>query len=250
MTRWAYKTLYPLDADGVPQAGRRIDPGDRLEIGLQRNGLYPVTYPVRLGTRSAWLRDLGGTAAVYNQNDYPLTLYPAPGYETATVRSGGCGPTSAAIVAGTLRPGCGLDPVRMASYARSVGARVSGGTDMAVLLKRLGERLGLSVGATSSLAELRLHLLQGGIAVANVAGVKDVFSNGGHYIAALGEDRGRLMIADPGYYAGKYGALRYPQRAKLVSVLGTGSKVILSAAPETLDMDCVGRSPRYYLVKG
>lgn len=248
MTRVAIRTIIPCDAAGKPESGRRIDPGDRCVIGERKGALWPVSYPISRGTRSAWLSSLDGMAAVYCQRDYPQVPYPAPNYNSATVKTSGCGPTSAAVIVETLRPGTAFDPVAAAAFARACGARVSGGTDMKVLARRVGEKFGLSIGTTSSLSALRAHLAGGGLAVANADG-SGMFSDGGHFLVVLDEHDGLLTLVDPGYYGGKYGS-RYPARQKAVKVLGTGTSVLLRCAPNVLDADCTGRSPRYYLFGG
>lgn len=245
MIRCAARTIIPCGEDGRPEQGRRIDIGDRCVLGPLRGGLRTVSYPVAKGVRSAYVSSTEGFAAVYCQRDYGHVPYPAPGYEAATVKSGGCGPTAAAMVVETLRPDERCDPVLAASYARLGGARVSGGTDMGLLGRLTGQRFGLSVTATSALAELRAHLKKGGVAIANVAG-RGMFSTGGHYLVVLAEEDGLLTIADPGYYGGKYG-VRYPRRRAAVRVAGPDH--LLRCAPSVLDADCVGRSPRYYLFR-
>lgn len=246
MTVYAYRTLYPCGADGVPQSGRRIDVGDRCEVGMRTGaGLWPVTYPAGAGKRSAYLRSIDGLTQIYNQNDYGATPYPAPGYPSATIKSGGCGPTSVAMVVSALTHDDAFGPVASAAFARACGARVSGGTDMGLLSRRAAARCGLTVTTSGSLAALSVHLANGGVAIANVSGdsgKKGIFSTGGHYIVVLGLEGGRMIIADPGLYAGKYG-IRYPYRRAAVTV----TDKLLRCTPGTLDADCAGRSPKYYL---
>lgn len=242
MVRYAAKTLIPTGKNGLPEAGRRIDIGDRCLIGPQTE-LWPVKYPVTGGTRDAFLTEITGLAAVYNQNDYGDVPYPAAGYEAATVKSGGCGPTSVAMIVETLRPHVAFDPSAAAAFSRAVGARVSGGTDMELLSRRVGEKFGLRVKGTNLICELLIHLKNGGVAVANSAG-RGMFSTGGHYVVVLAEEGGLLTIADPGFYSGKYG-VRYPKRKAAVRVCGK----LLRTSPEALDADCVGRMPRYYLFR-
>lgn len=238
MIRYAAKTLCPAGEDGAPQTGRRIDLGDKCTVGT-KGRLWPVSYPVSGGVRAAYLPDLCGLAAVYNQFDYPNVPYPGPGRPDATVKSGGCGPTSMAMVVETLCPGVSFAPAAAAAYARSAGARAPSGTDMGVLSKRAAEKFRLTLSVTSAISALLAHLRAGGIAVANVAG-NGMFSTGGHYLVVLAEQDGLLTIADPGLYSGKYASAK---RRAAVKVVGK----LLRAAPETLDKDCAGRNPRYYL---
>lgn len=95
-------------------------------------------------------------------------------------------------------------------------------------------------------AELeRSEFRGGGIAVANVggdrAGYKGVFSDGGHYVVVLGiAPDGRLLIADPGLYSGKY---QKPHR-KAAEVVDD----LVYAQPDVLDKDAQNRSPRFTLL--
>ena len=80
----------------------------------------------------------------YNQRNYGHVAYPAPGYENATLKSAGCGPCSAAMMAEQLTGGT-HGPEEMAQLAQNVGARVSGGTDLRRLGSALCVRLGLKM---------------------------------------------------------------------------------------------------------
>ena len=101
--------------------------------------------------------------------------------------------------------------------------------------------LKLAVLRGNSFHQLTQHLQQGGVAICNTAG-RGMFSTGGHYVTALGIQGGKVCIADSGLYIGKYSSAR---RKAAVSVSGD----LLFAAPAVLDADCVGRSPRYYLLR-
>ena len=67
-----------------------------------------------------------------------------------------------------------------------------------------------------------------------------MFSTGGHYVVALGILGGKVCIADPGLYSGKYSTA-----ARKAKVTVSGDLVFADA--ETLNADCIGRAPRYYL---
>ena len=134
-------------------------------------------------------------------------------------------------------------PVReMRDLAVSGLARVPGGTNMAQLCLLLKREYGLTSRTTSSVLELQAHLRQGGAAICNAAG-KGLLSTGGHYVTALGELGGRICIADPGLYAGKYAANARRKAAVTVS----GDLIFVKAGD--LDADCSGRWPKYYLLR-
>ena len=183
----------------------------------------------------------------YNQKDYGHVPYPAKGYEAATVKSGGCGPCCAAMVAEGLS-GLSFPPEAATALAISTGARVSGGTHMGVLGRALGERFGLAMAESSMLKDLTACLGTGGWAIANVSGNRSgytgLFSDGGHYVTVRAiEADGHLVVWDPGLYAGKFDREGRKGRAE---VRGNDVRV----AARELELDCGGRSPRYYLFTG
>lgn len=234
----AFKRIAVLTANGLPDSKSYIAPGDLCDIGDKTAaGLWPVTYPTSKGSKTRWVRTL--TGFLCNQNEYGSLSYPAKGYEKATIKSGGCGVCSAVNAVGALTGKC--VPVRvMRDLAVKGGARVSGGTDMRRLLALVAQSYGISWRSSSSVDELRAHLKGGGVAICNAAG-RGMFSTGGHYIVALGLVGDKVCIADPGMYTGKYST---GKRKPYVTV--SGDLIFASAA--TLDNDCIGRWPRYYLL--
>ena len=133
-------------------------------------------------------------------------------------------------------------PEQSAALAIEQGARVSPGTDMTVLANALFWKFGLKVTRTDSIAVLQAALEQGCAAIVNVggdrAGYKGVFSDGGHYLVVLAEaPDGRLVLADPYLYAGKYDK-SYRQAVEVVDDLRY-------APPDVVDKDAENRRPRY-----
>lgn len=238
MKAMAFKKISLLNQYGLPDAGSYIAAGDLCEIQDKTlAGLYPVTYPTARGKKTRWVRTLKGFLC--NQNEYAHLTYPAPGYSTATIKSGGCGVCAAVNAVGALTGKC--VPVRvMRDLAQNGGARVSGGTDMRRLISLVCTQYQLKCTQTSSIAELQNHLKKGGVAICNAAG-RGMFSSGGHYIVALGFLSGKICLADSGMYIGKYNTAK---RRASVTVSGD----LIFAAPAVLDADCVGRRPRYYLL--
>ena len=239
MKAMAFEKIAVLQKDGTADPKSYIAAGDLCTVSDKTlAGLYPVTYPTARGEKTRWVRDLSGFLC--NQNYYGHLAYAAPGYPNATVKSGGCGVCAAVNAVGALRGK--LVPVKtMRDLAQNCGSRVSGGTDMKKLTAALCKQYGLTCTLSNSRAELEAHLKAGGAAICNAAG-KGMFSTGGHFIVALGLLDDKVCIADPGLYRGKYNTLR---RKAAVTVTGD----LLLAAPETVDADCTGRWPRYYLLK-
>ena len=240
MKAMAFERIRVLNGYGLPDGGSYIAAGDLCEIREKTAaGLYPVTYPTRKGSKTRWLRTLDGFLC--NQNDYPNISYPAAGYEKATIKSGGCGVCAGVNAVGALT-GKQVSVWEMRDLAVSGLARVPGGTNMAQLCLLLKREYGLTSRTTSSVLELQAHLRQGGAAICNAAG-KGLLSTGGHYVTALGELGGRICIADPGLYAGKYAANARRKAAVTVS----GDLIFVKAGD--LDGDCSGRWPKYYLLR-
>lgn len=239
MKAMAFKKISVLNKCGLPDAGSHIAVGDLCEVTEKTPaGLYPVTYPTARGKKTRWVRTLQGFLC--NQNEYGNLSYTAPGYSQATIKSGGCGVCAAVNAVGALTGKCVAVWV-MRDLAKSCGARVSGGTNMQILMRAVCDKYGLKCRQTNLLADVQFHLQRGGVAICNVAG-RGMFSSGGHYIVALGMLGGKVCIADSGMYAGKYSA--NSKRRANVTVSGD----LIFAEPAVLDADCVGRAPRYYLL--
>lgn len=181
----------------------------------------------------------------YNQNSYAHIPYPAPGYQNATVKSGGCGVCCASMVVEGL---CGVSfgPEKSAALAIQSGARVSGGTDMKALAAAMAASFGITWHTSSDISALAAHLKAGGWAIANVGGDRSgytgLFSSAGHYIVARGISD-KVIIWDPGYYSGKF-----DKAGRKGKVTVSGSDILVQ--PGLLDTDCQSRSPRYYLFSG
>ena len=134
-------------------------------------------------------------------------------------------------------------PVTAAAYAIANDARAASGTDMGILGKALERDFNLRRTTTNDMNVMVGMVKEGALAVINVGGnrgsYKGVFSDGGHYIIALGvADDGRLILADPYLYSGKYDTDRRAARVKVVDDL-------VYAAPETAHIDADNRNPRY-----
>jgi hypothetical protein len=235
----AFKKIAVLQKNGMSDPKSYIAAGDLCDVGEKNQiGLYPVTYPTSKGGKTRWVRSL--TGFLCNQNDYGDLSYPAPGYLGATVKSGGCGVCASVNAVGALTGKCIAVRV-MRDLAVEGKARVSGGTNMQQMMRLLKNQYKIQYRTSSSVYDLRKHLEAGGVAICNTAG-KGMFSTGGHYVTALGLLDGKICIADSGIYAGKYSTVK---RRPYVTVSGD----LIFATAATLDADCIGRYPRYYLLE-
>ena len=233
----AFKRISVLQQNGLSDAKSYIAAGDLCDIGKKTlSGLYPVTYPTSKGTKTRWVRTLKGFLC--NQREYEDISYPAPGYLTATIKSGGCGVCAAINVVGALTGKCKSVRV-MRDLAINGGARVSGGTNMTRMNDLICRQYGLQCSTTSTISLAVQHLKNGGVVIANTAG-RGMFSTGGHYVTVLGILDNKLCIADSGLCTGKYSTA-----ARRAKVTVSGDLIFADAA--TLDADCVGRYPLYYL---
>ena len=129
--------------------------------------------------------------------------------KTTTISSSGCGLCSAIMVADRLIPNCefGLEDAVNISYESNANVKI--GTDYQRFAPAFAEKLGLDFEKTNDPERLRYCLRTGGAAVLHMKGDRDghigVFSNGGHYIAAISEERdGRIATMDPSFRPAKY----------------------------------------------
>ena len=191
-----------------------------------------------------------------NQLDYPHWLYvtrtdmeTAEAREkgkTTTISKSGCGLCSAIMVADRLLPNCnvGLKEMIDLSYVNHANHKI--GTDFQIFAPAFAQKMGFKLEMTNDLERLRFCLRTGGAAVIHTSGDCEdyigVFSKGGHYIAAIGEEPdGRIAILDPSYKEGKYeieGRLGKVEVKKQVVALCDGQVLINEIAK---------RDPGFYL---
>lgn len=172
----------------------------------------------------------------FNQRDYANIPYPAPGYEQATIKTSGCGPTCfAMLIANKFNKTYTVQ--QAAKFALESGARVSGGTDMDILLKAASKAFSLKyerkAGIASALSAVRYNKA---FCIANV-GKSGLFSDSGHYVLIVDVGQVYLSVLDPYLYDGKFSK---PGRQGKVIV----SNNICYVKPEYLEMDAKG----YYVV--
>lgn len=150
----------------------------------------------------------------YNQTDsrWKNHPYPAPGYESATTGSAGCGPTCAAMVVSSCREI--VRPDAMCDISRENGYRVSGGTDSG-LFPYVANRWGIEYKTLRSSYEAHQACKEGWFVV--ILCSAGLWTTGGHFILAVGADGDRIEIYDPYLYAGKFDR---PGRVGKVDVVG------------------------------
>ena len=153
-----------------------------------------------------------------NQKEYPDWLYiTRQSYEgeekkkglTTTISSSGCGLCTAVMIVSRLLPNSdfGLEDAMRISY--DCGANCMKGTTYKIFAPAFAKECGLDYEMTNDTERLRYCLRTGGAAALHAKGNTEdyigVFTNGGHMMAAISEERdGRIAILDPSYTDGKY----------------------------------------------
>lgn len=164
-------------------------------------------------------------------------------YGQGTVYSAGCGPASLCNALYALHI-ANVSVPTMCSFAVSCGARVTSGTDMAKLLKAASSKYGFIYKPTSKNAELWEHLKNGGVAIMNNGNKYPLFSNSGHFVAAIGwEGTSTVIVADSYWYSGKYTANSIRRHYVTVVEKGVVKTSLTQCGKATID-----RSPSYYLI--
>lgn len=191
-----------------------------------------------------------------NQKDYPDWLYVTRSAladeaerekgRTTTVASSACGLCSAIMVADRLLVNHDFDLKAAIKLSYDIKANLRRGTDYKVYAPAFAEKMGFDWEPTNDPERLRYCLRTGGAAVVHVGGDREghigVFSHGGHYVAAISEDRdGRIVILDPSYVEGKY---EEEDRKGLVEVK---NGVIAICDMQVLIDDTANREPHYHL---
>ena len=165
---------------------------------------------------------------------------------TTTIKSSGCGLCSAIMVADRLLVNHDFDLKAAIRLSYDVKANFTHGTSYKRFAPAFAEKMGFEWEGTDDPERLRYCLRTGGAAVVHVGGDREghvgVFSHGGHYIAAVSEDRdGRIVILDPSYKEGKY---EEEGRKGLVEVK---DGVIAICDMQVLVDDTANRQPHYHL---
>jgi uncharacterized protein YgiM (DUF1202 family) len=150
----------------------------------------------------------------YNQADPRWANHPYPSQElpNATIKSGGCGVTCAAMVISSSKEI--IYPDEMGDIAIENGFRPNGGTSFD-LFPYIAQRWVLEIRDVKSSYEA-LDACREGYFVVILVGA-GLWTTGGHYILAVGSRGDEIEIYDPYLYAGKFD--RYGRQGK-VSVEG------------------------------
>ena len=163
-------------------------------------------------------------------------------YGGNSIYNSACGPASLCNALKAL----GLADVSiptMCKLAVSCGARVDGGTVMATLLKVAAPKYHFCYRTTSKNAELLAHLKAGGVAILHNGSSYKLFSNSGHFVAAVAASGSTITVLDSYWYNGKYTASSI--RRNYVSVVQKG---VIKTSLTQCGKATIDRSPSYYLI--
>ena len=164
--------------------------------------------PIRklsLGTDNyKYLDSSFGKIAYFNQNNYPNDYYSSDVTKHeykgssgawATIKSHGCGPTAAAIVATSM--GRQTSPIEMTETICKNGGCTNGGTINEVIARTLKNNYGLDIEMTTSGSKVLDALKTGNALVIALMGPGQ-FTTNGHYIVLTGMTKdGKVSVADP-----------------------------------------------------
>ena len=137
----------------------------------------------------------------YNQADPRWASHPYPSQELpgATIKSGGCGVTCAAMVVSSSKEI--VRPDTMGDIARENGFRPNGGTAWE-LFQYVADRWSLETREVRSSYEALQACKEGYFVI--ILCSAGLWTTGGHYILAVGARGDQIEIYDPYLYAGKF----------------------------------------------
>ena len=168
--------------------------------------------------------------------------YKSISYGSNSIYNSACGPASLCNALQVL----GIADISiqtMCQLAVSCGARVDGGTVMTTLLQAAAPKYHFTYSTTSKNAELLAHLNAGGVAILHNGNQYKLFSNSGHFVAAVAASGSTITVLDSYWYSGKYTASSI--RRNYVSVVEKG---VVKTSLTQCGKATIDRSPSYYLI--
>lgn len=218
-----------------------IDVGEKGFDNKTGQGLFILPKPSSIDI-GKYVPEYREESNMFNQNNYANIPYPSKQFPNATVKSGGCGLCCSANVLQYF--GIKVDVKSLAEYFCDSGIRANSGTDMSKASEYIKKLTGCEVIKTNSEGELKEYLTKGGIAIANVDGINDIFSTQGHFINVISVKDNVFTIFDVGYYQGKFDS---EYRKKYVTVGEENGNVVQYCKSEVLNLDTKERNPNYYI---
>lgn len=177
----------------------------------------------------------------YSQRDnrWANIIYSAKPPHTETIKSAGCGITSAAMIISSLTDKTVLPP-EMAEYSVKNGYRIDGvGTSWA-LFTDIAQKYNLKCVQSYNIDDAIQCVKNGGLVVCSTSGGKNgLFSTGGHLFCMVGISNYELEFYDPDLYAGKYTLYGRDKKARV-----KGNSVFVTrtnAKPEIVTYFCFSK---------
>lgn len=140
----------------------------------------------------------------YNQADSRWAKHPYPSktHPNATIKSGGCGATSAAMIVSSLAQT--IYPNQMGDMFRANGYRANEGTDPRGFYW-IANKYGLEIRRSVYIKDALNCLKNNGMVIAHLYNPKkSLFSTGGHYVVLAEYRNGNIIVYDPYLYSGKF----------------------------------------------
>lgn len=140
----------------------------------------------------------------FNQKDKRWKNHPytSKKHPSATIGSGGCGPTSTAMIISSLAQT--IYPNQMGDLFRANGFRAAEGSDPRGFLWA-ANKYGLKMAKSIYIKDAINCLKDGGMVIAHLYNPKkSLFSTGGHYVVLADYRDGKIIVYDPNLYSGKF----------------------------------------------
>lgn len=157
----------------------------------------------------------------YNQADsrWANHPYPSPTHPNATIKSGGCGATCAAMIVSSLAQT--IYPNQMGDMFKANGYRANEGTNPRGF-SWIANKYGIPMKKSIYIKDAINCLKSGGMAIAHLYNPsKSLFSTGGHYVVLAAYRNGTIVVYDPYLYSGKYSS----GKRKKVQVVGVECRI-------------------------
>lgn len=194
-------------------------------------------------------RPVQAQAASYiyvNQYNHPEIKYPSSAHPKGTLKSSGCGVCSVWHILCNMTGKQVYSIENFTKLALKSGARIAEGTDIVKLVKAANDsqkEYSLSIVKTEDTNKLKAHLKKGQMAVLHQGGNSSykIFSNGGHFVTAVGIDsKNQVRVLDSLIWKGKYA--ESPRKSRIIKSYSDGCLVSLNNVKKTTT------KTSYYLV--
>lgn len=194
-----FHNKYEISNDTADMIQERVTSG--MDLYNQYKSIIPDGSTSTLGGSAEICEDDGnkstnGEFLFYDQNDPNWKDIPL-GNGSLTIGSGGCGPTSMAMIV-TALTGKKVDPIEAGKFATDNGLIDGDNGSFFSITQKMGEAYGLKVTKLAHDQTAISEALKRGSMIHLSGAGPNPFTNGGHYIAIRGiTDSGKWLLADP-----------------------------------------------------